>query len=128
MRMRRSVRILAVLGAVGLSAGLAACASGSGGPAGPRRNANLITAEEMADYAFPTVLDAIRRLRPRWLQPRAGSGSPQAILDGTRLGGLDQLRVIDVADIVSIRFLSASDATTRYGTGFPAGAIEVSTR
>ena len=71
----------------------------------------------------------IRRLRPRWLQPRGGGGrQPQAILDGARIGGPNDLNRVDVADIVEMRFLSASDATTRYGTGFDAGAIEVSTR
>ena len=51
----------------------------------------------------------------------------------TRRGGSgditrDELALIPVSDVESIRRVSASDATTRFGTGFPAGAIEVRTR
>lgn len=130
MRMNRAARVSAVLLSICCSAALGACASGGGGggdDAGPRRDPNLITRAELSEYTFPSTYDAIRRLRPRWLQSRGG-GAPEAILDGTRLGGPDQLRSINVVDIVSIRYLSASDATTRYGTGFPNGAIEVRTR
>ena len=134
MRYRRPIRAIALFAALGLSAGLAACSSGggAGGDSGPRRSANLITAEEMTDYGAETVLTVIRRLRPRWLQPRGASASganmPIAFLDGARLGFPDALGGVNVADIESVRFLNASDATMRYGTNFPGGAIEVRSR
>jgi len=31
-------------------------------------------------------------------------------------------------NIETMRYLSAADATTKYGTGFPGGVIEVTTR
>jgi hypothetical protein len=43
-------------------------------------------------------------------------------------GGLDVLEGLYVREIQEMRFLSASDATTRYGTGYPGGIIEVVTR
>ena len=116
-----------------LTLGGAACATGgSGGDDGPRRNANRITADELAEFGTYNALEAIRRLRPRWLQPRGstagGANLPVAILDGARLGDPQALSTVNVADIESMQFLNASDATMRYGTNFPGGAIEVKSR
>jgi hypothetical protein len=43
-------------------------------------------------------------------------------------GGLSALDGMEIREIEEIRFISASDATTRYGTGYPGGIIEVFTR
>lgn len=135
MRYRRPTRAIALFITLGLSAGLSGCSSGGGGgssDSGPRRSANLITAEELVDLGAETALTAIRRLRPRWLQARGASVSggnlPVAFLDGARLGQPDALQGVNVADIESMRYLNASDATMRYGTNFPGGAIEVRSR
>lgn len=122
--MRAGLPLILLLGAV---AGLAACASGGGGSDGPRRDPNLITAEELTDYTTFTAHDVIRRLRPRWLRARGG-GTPQLIMDGARMGSLEGLSAISVADVDSLRYLSAADATMRFGTNFPNGAIEVVSR
>ena len=123
--MRAGLPLVFVLGAV---VGLAACATGGEGSSdGPRRDANLITNEELAEYTTLTAHDVIRRLRPRWLRARGG-GAPQLIMDGARLGSLEGLSSISVADVETLRFLSASDATMRFGTNFPNGAIEVVSR
>jgi hypothetical protein len=113
---------------------LAACASG-GGDGGSRRDRNLITLEELEELQQFTLLDAIRRLRPRWLQvSRAVStrGNPQefprVVVDRVPRGELEALGQISVSDVREVRFLSASDATLKYGTGYPAGAIEVTRR
>lgn len=131
MRFANGVRLvragLPLVFVLGAAFGLAACASGGGGADGPRRDANLITAEELAEYTTLTAHDVIRRLRPRWLRARGG-GAPQLIMDGARLGSLDGLSSISVADVESLRYLSASDATMRFGTNFPNGAIEVLSR
>lgn len=104
----------------------AACASGGGGERGPRRDPNLITAEELADYHNLDCYDAVRRLRPRWLQSRAGD--PTVVRDGSRLGpASDYLAQIRVGQVASIRYLSATEATMRFGTGVNGGAIVVTT-
>ena len=127
MRLNGSRTALTLVVAFGLATALAACAS-SGGSAGPRRDPNLITAEELAEYSTFTALDAIRRLRPRWLQSR-GQTSAQVIQDGARLGDPENaLRSMPVSDIEEMRYLSASDATMRYGTNYPGGAIEITSR
>lgn len=58
----------------------------------------------------------------------SGHQSPKVIVDGMPRGEIDQLHTISVFEIQEIRFLSSGDATTRFGTGYVAGAIEVITR
>ncbi len=41
---------------------------------------------------------------------------------------LADLNRMSTADIETMRYLSASDATTRYGTGYIGGVIEVTMR
>jgi hypothetical protein len=113
-----------------LALGLTGCASAGagGGDSGPRRTANRIILEELEPVQQLDAYDAIRRLRPQWLNSRGGS-SPQVLVDGTRQpGGLESLRSIRSSEIQEMRYMSSSDATTRFGTGFDGGAILVTTR
>lgn len=128
----------------------AACASGTGsGPAtsgataGPRGSANLITQEEIAGGSYQTALDIVQNLRPSMLRGRgvttgvtgadaSGYEGPVAgvvvYLEEVRLGSVESLRSIPAAGVKEIRFVSARDATTRWGTGHPSGAIQVITK
>ena len=127
------VQLSAAMAIVAVSFLAGACASQGEGD-GPRRNQDVITAEELAPYSTYTALEAIRRLRPRWLQVRGSSSSslgpaePVVVIDGTRFGPASALAGYAVTAIESVRFMSASDATTRYGTDFAGGAIVVTTR
>ena len=127
--MNRPTTTLLFLTAFGFATGLAACASGGGsGDGSPRRNPNLITAEELVAYPTVSALDAIRRLRPRWLQARGGMRA-QVVVDGARMGDLeDALQSIQAASVRTMQYLSSSDATMRFGTNYAGGAIEVITR
>ncbi len=132
MRTINTGRLL-FLAAFALLAGTAACASSGGsgsGEGGGRRNPNLITMEELADHSALMAYDVIRRLRPRWLQARGGSANqPQLFVDGARMGMAEAgLRSMPVSDIQELQFLNASDATMRFGTNFPGGAILVTSR
>lgn len=113
-----------------LALGLTGCASAGagGGDAAPRGSANRIILEELEPVQQLDAFDAVRRLRPMWLRSRGGS-SPQVLVDGNRQpGGLEALRSIRSSEIQEMQFMSASDATTRFGTGFDGGAILVTTR
>jgi len=129
MRLRFTSR-LAILLAVVL--GLSGCAStggGSGGSSGGSRN--LITLDELSDpsYQAMTALEAVRRLRPRWVRPRGASNRPPTVfLDGSQYGDLQTLTGMRVTEVEEIRFIDSRDATMRYGTGFPSGIIAVSSR
>jgi hypothetical protein len=50
------------------------------------------------------------------------------VIDGSIRGELDELRSLNTDSIESMQFLSATDATTKYGTGYFGGVIEVTTR
>ena len=115
--------------AFGLATIIAGCASG-GEERGPRRDPNTITAEELAPHENLSCLEAVRRLRPRWLQSRGVAGlSPTVIQDGNRMGDADSiLEQIRASDVESLKYLNPNDATVRYGTNMTAGVIEVVTR
>ena len=124
---RRQI-ILGFVAGVGLAA-LAGCASGGGGEGGPRRDPDLITAEELADYQSLTCLEVIQRIRPRWLQRRGSEQNPVVYQNGNRIGLAEEvLPGIPASDVQSLRYLDANDATTRFGTGHGSGAIEVTSR
>jgi len=50
---------------------------------------------------------------------------PTVVRDGIRLGEIDALASIDPRTVASIRFLSSRDASTKYGSGYDGGVIEV---
>lgn len=114
---------------VGLLSGCAA-SSGSMDGTAPRRSSAVITEQEFSDVVtIGNLWDAIERLRSAWLRSRGGrTGYPVVFVNGTRFGELDSLRSIQVTDVASARLVSAGDATTLYGTGYPAGIIDVRTR
>jgi outer membrane cobalamin receptor len=116
---------------------LAACATTSQ-RAGARANSNLITEEEIAQSSAPSAYELIQRLRPNFLQTRGtvhgvpsnGTNDLEPVdlvvyLNETRLGGSDQLRQIAPTDIREIRYYTASEATTKWGSGNSAGAIQI---
>jgi hypothetical protein len=128
MRITRSSR--ALVATFALTLGITACASGGGGTGGaPRGSSTRIISEELATVAQLDLYTAVSRLRPQWLRPGTRGQLPEVIIDGSRQqGGTDALRNMRANEATELQFMSASDATTRYGTGFTAGAIIVSTR
>lgn len=135
MKTHWSVLLLALLAVT-----LGGCASPSGGTAAtqqsssrPRTSRDVITAEELATIDAQTALQAVQRLRPNFLQTRGGASmsinqgpvNVVVYVDQTRMGGPNSLSQIPVTEIREIRYLNASDATQRYGTGHGAGAIIV---
>jgi len=119
------VLVLLVLGIGGCAAGT----GGGGSSSGVRRASNRIDAAELATVSELDVHQAISRLRPAWLRAGTQGLLPEVIVDGSpRSGGLEVLRSFRVGDVTGLEYMSASDATTRFGTGYIAGAILVTTR
>jgi hypothetical protein len=120
---------------------LGACASSAGGsaprtdaPSG-RRDANLITAEEIAAQPAQTLYDVVRALRPAWMMRRRptalmpqNEGQLLVYVDGTRFGSMESLRQLLPSSVQSIRYYSSSAAEAKFGTGHLQGAIEVTTK
>jgi hypothetical protein len=126
-----------------LALAASACASsgdislGEGGQTAARAargNSRLIVRAELEEVAGRSLWDAVDLLRARWLQPQrggslfAGTAYARVVVDGTLRGELDELLQLFPENIETLRYLSAPDATTKYGTGYPGGVIEVSTR
>ena len=93
----------------------------------PRGNRDLIVRAELDVFASQSAREVVERLHPNWLRARGVSGGVRVVVDGTSRGGLQELYFLNSADIESMRHLSAADATTKYGTGYWGGVIEVRT-
>ncbi|HET9984868.1 MAG TPA: hypothetical protein VFQ38_14820 [Longimicrobiales bacterium] len=130
------------LAALALALVLAACGGAtrqagetSADKAAPRHSRTSLSADELVATNASSAFDAVERLRPEFLRPRGTSSLstgapdlPAVFLDGIHAGGLEMLRALRPTEIELIRFVSAADATTRYGTGYPGGVIEVVTK
>lgn len=108
---------------------LAAC----GATAGPRRgNSDVLSREEILASTASTAYELIAQLRPQFLRSRGALSMqdprpvyPIVYVNEMRHGGLETLRAILVREISEVRFISAADATTRWGTGHAGGVIQV---
>ncbi len=115
-----------------LASACAPPASTAGSTAGrARRSANVITDEELAAVPEGDLYTAIQRLRPNFLMSRGSTSinmptGVQVFIDNnSRLGDVSALRQIQVSDVKEVQFFPASEATQRFGTGVPNGAILV---
>jgi len=112
---------------------LVSCASAPSTPA-PRRDRNLITAEEIAAEPATSAAELLERLRPTWLRNRGptsiGSGAPSypiVYIDEVRSGGPEALSRVSSQIVREIRFINGRDATTRWGMDHGGGVILVTT-
>jgi hypothetical protein len=122
-KLQRAVVYLAMLALFG-------CSSGGGRAA--RGSSSIITRAELNTLDLSTAYDAVQRLRPQFLRGRGSTSirNPQPVLPvvyiaGVKQGGPEALHRVRVSEVAEIRYIGASDATTRYGTGHTGGAIEV---
>ena len=114
-------------------------------PARPGTNLHEISRAEVdaGHWSGGTAYDLIRALRPGMLiargvsttlVARSGGSAPRTTrgikvyLDGVPVGGVETLTSIPATTVQDVRWLSAVEATTRYGTGNVDGAIVVRTR
>lgn len=112
-----------------LLVGATGCASGGGGASSrpPGSSSDHIVQAEFDQVLQLSALEAVRRLRPQWLQARSGH-PPQVHVDGTPRGTTDVLSSLRAAEVGDMTFMNASDATTRFGTNYIGGVIIVVTR
>lgn len=118
--------------------GLAALGCGSGGsgtasqPATESRvtrgPANLITEAEIRSSSVQNALEAVQSLRPAMMRPRPGGGPVMLYLDNVKMMDLNVLTTVPAGRVLEIRYISAQDATTRWGTGHASGVILVTTK
>lgn len=111
---------------------LGACATHRAGPAGSPRDLDVLTRDEIEQTDARTAYDAVARLRPRFLilrgpTDRQGQTPRRVIVDGVPHEDFSALSYIRADEVIEIRFLSSSEATMRFGTGYPMGALLVRT-
>lgn len=116
-----------VIFAVALAIGLVGCASSGSGSRPEGATRNRIVEAELEGLGQISPLRAIERLRPQWLRPR-GDETPQLHIDGARRSSLSDLDSYQLSDIERMEYMSATDASTRFGTGYTGGVILVFTR
>ena len=136
-------RLLSLVLVVVITSVLSACASSTATPfaeGGARAirtaggNSTPIVRAQLEELTGRSAWEAVETLNRRWLQMRRGtsfsSGAAYArvMVDEISRGELDDLRRFSTENIETMRYLSPPDATIRYGTGFPGGVIEVTTR
>jgi len=111
---------------------LSACASGSPeaseGPETPRGSQDRLERAQLAEWDNLSAYDAVRRLRPLWLTGRGLSDPVMVHLDGAPRGGVEVLHSIQAVQVFGMQYMSAPDATNRFGTGYRNGVILVATR
>jgi hypothetical protein len=126
---------LRLRGLLALALLLASTACGSAAGAGPRPVSSSrlrLTQEEMQKAVYSDAYAAVENLRPSWLREYTMSlyGGPERVqvyLDGIKLGGPEALRGISPTAVDHLEFLSAIEASQRYGLNHSAGAILVTT-
>jgi hypothetical protein len=126
-----------VAGILLLIGGLACASSGgSAAQAGrpdSRTDRNILRTADLTEAQKDlTVMQVVRQLRPHFL---AGSGAMTTgnaglivYQDDSRLGGPSTLNEVRMREVIEIRYLSASEASGRYGLGHEGGAIAIRRR
>ena len=105
------------------------CAGGGGvSDTGPRKQRNLITQDEIGAKDFRNTYEVIQALRPQMLRVR-GSIGLAVFVNGIKMSnGTQSLYDISPSSVGEIRYLNSFDATARFGTDAPDGAISITTK
>lgn len=112
-----------------------ACGGGGGQPSteprAVRGPADRITEAEISAGIYQNALEIVQNLRPAMTRPRGTSSTPVpvvAYVDDVRMVDLGGLATVPAGRVKEIRYISATDATTRWGTGHGSGVILVTTK
>lgn len=126
-----------------------ACATtGGAGGTSTKSSSTKITKPEITASSASSAYDVVSQLHPDWLRPsksnltgvlsstqtgQTGVRQPVVLvyLDGVRMGGVDQLRSLSAAVVMSIEFVDGDRVATVVrdsGTNTPDAAIMVSTK
>jgi len=98
-------------------------------------NPAIISEYELKQSGTNTAIEAIRRLRPQWLNYQAPTSvsnpippTPVVYVDGTYLGDLSALNQILVSQLDGLSFYKAPEAMIKFGTNRTGGVIAVTTK
>jgi hypothetical protein len=112
-------RIIAVFVLAALT--LTGCASSGSSTKGARSSSSRdsLLQEEILEVKAANLYEAVQRLRPRWLTIRTGGQSIRPtqtsilVYEGSvRLGDVEVLKTLPPESVLSIRYMTGTDATT----------------
>lgn len=123
-------RGLPQLGLLALAIGVfTACGGGSQLSGGG--NPDVIVQEQIQNAgSVSNAYLLVQRLHPDWLRKRGANSLRNrsdvvVYVEGSRRGGPEALRNIDVMNVKLIRHLDSNEATFQYGSGHDHGVIQV---
>ena len=100
-----------------------------------RRDPNLISEQEVATSNGANAFEVVSRARPAFLKQRghtslSGGGSDYATVyvNSQQYGDVTSLRGISADQIREIRYYSASEAVSRFGSQNGTGVIQIITK
>jgi hypothetical protein len=119
-------------GLVVLAIATSACASGGVSSSTTSSNPAHLTGLEIQQARLSNAYDAVRYLRPLFLNVRGPTSVQQkpthdivVIIAGQVHGGVDELRRIPTEEVLWVRRLTASEVYYKHGRTAPSGGIEV---
>jgi hypothetical protein len=96
----------------------------------PSGSLGVISEQEIGSSRGTNAYEVVERIRPLYLTSQLDlmpDAERQVYLNGVRLGGLNELRMIPAREVKEIRFVRAIDGGV-YGVGRSGGAIYVTSR
>lgn len=126
--------VLAAAAVMALVGGIACASTGGGSTRSAGGRDADITSEEWEATSVDDAMEAVSLLRPHWLRARPARtpNDPEpvvgVVIDGMARATRSDLAQLAIVQVERISFMSAADATIRYGTGYTGGAIVVTTR
>lgn len=137
--MRARVVMATVFTAIGLGCSSGGATSGTSATPRASRQQDVITESEIAARASEAsnALQIVQKLRPQMLRSRgrvspndtSGEASlPKVIVDDVAYGTIESLANLNASQVREIKYMNASDATTKWGTGYMGGVIIVITK
>lgn len=95
----------------------------------------IITTEEINASSARDAYSAVQLLRPDWLRSRGSTSirnptpvSAVVYVDGQRYGDVRSLEQFRIGSFKELRYYSATEATSRWGTDHAGGVIYLTTR
>ena len=119
-----------------LAATISACASSSAGSVTQSATTSggryMLTESELQAATERTLYEVIQRQRPTFFRSRQvrsnTTPNPEPVhvfVDGTRVEGIESLRLFSPQNVKEVRFYEPSEANVRFGTGHHGGLIAV---
>ncbi len=114
---------------------VASCASGgTGAGTSPTRTNDYetLTSAQLANAGNVSLLEAIQRLRPRWLSGRGwdsvnATRDVMVLLDGVKIGDTKTLDTLRPTGVYMLKHYDGETASGRWGPDCARGAIYVAT-